>query len=67
MPGRIHLVFGRLKDNGISKKVLVSPFWSPLDSVYAFSLRKKQENVHITEEWGKCFTSGRMCAPIEES
>lgn len=64
MPGRKHLVFGRLKDNGISKKVLVSPFWSPLDSVYAFSLRKKQENVPIIEEWGKCLNSGRTCALI---
>lgn len=36
MPGRkCFFFFGRLKDNGISKKVLVSPFWSPLDSVYA--------------------------------
>lgn len=34
MPGREHLAFGRLEDNGISKKVLLSPLWSPLDSVY---------------------------------
>lgn len=35
MPGRKHLAFGRSEDNGISINVLVSPVWSPLDSVYA--------------------------------
>lgn len=67
MPGRKHLVFGRLKDKGISRKVLVSPFWSPLNSVYAFSLRRKQENVHLIEECGTSFNSGRMCALLGES
>lgn len=35
MPGRKHLAFGRLEDNGILINVLVSPVWSPLDNVYA--------------------------------
>lgn len=57
MPGRKHLAFGRLEDNGISMNVLVSPLWSPLDSFCATPLRRKLENVPIVEDLGRIFLS----------